>query len=128
MKKEGEGDSAIDCVIAPKERVMPCGFVCVCVYMGMGIQFGFVWFQCGSLLDGWERWMDGGWERWMALNDDDGGDDDGDGDGDDGDGDERFGPPRPTGVSGWISTHTGKEDEEDDDEGASALWVWFGGG
>ena len=122
MKKEGEGDSAIDCVIAPKERVMPCGFVCVCVYMGMGIQFGFVWFQCGSLLDGWERCM--------ALNDDDGGDDDGDdGDGDgDGGGDERFGPPRPTGVSGWISTHTGKEDEEDDDEGASALWVWFGGG
>jgi hypothetical protein len=65
VKKEGEGDSVIDCVIAPKERVMPCGVVwLVCAYMGMGIQFGFVWFQWGSLLDGcMDGWMDGsdGW-------------------------------------------------------------------
>ena len=81
-------------------------------------------------MDGSDGCMDGsdGWERWMALNDDDDDGDDDDGDDGDGDGDERFGPPRPTGVSGWISTHRGKEDEEDDDEGASALWVWFGGG
>ena len=71
MKKEGEGDSAIDCVIAPKERVMPCGFVCVCVY-GYGYT---VWFCLVSMeqpsgyicMDGWmdgsDGWMDGsdGW-------------------------------------------------------------------